>query len=328
MSDLIPVRGSLSASSVSFSNGDSNTSPALSDLSDKDRPWDGHRVNSDRVASHYNGTEFQSYSSRIRDCSQLLDFRLVPEQKEGAYKLKLSAVRLCHCRQCIVCAWRRSLVYKARAYKALPKVVEDYPTARYLFITLTVKNCAITELRDTLKWMNQSFARLSKLKAFPAIGYLKTTEVTKGKDGFSAHPHFHLLAMTKASFFGRNYIRQSEWVEMWRKSLRVDYNPVLDVQALKPESSPVALLAEIVKYQCKPNDLVLSDREWFLELTRQLHRTKAIAFGGIFKEYFRELEREPTSEEMIGDDGEGEIDEGHLYFGWKRQVKQYRMVNH
>lgn len=329
MSDVIPGGGSLSAFSVSSSNDDSNTLPALSDVSDKDRPWDGHRANSDRVSSHYNGTEFQSYSDRIRDCSQLLDFRLVPEQTEGAYKLKLAAVRLCHCRQCLVCAWRRSLVYKARAYKVLPQVVQDFPTARYLFVTLTVKNCAITDLRETLKMMNQSFARLSKLKDFPAIGYLRTTEVTKGRDGVSAHPHFHCLLMVKASFFGRNYIRQAEWVEMWRKSLRVDYNPVLDVQALKPQSSPVALLAEIVKYQCKPNDIVLSDREWFLELTRQLHRTKAIAFGGVFKEYFRELEKEPTTEEMIGDDGEeeGAIDEGHLYFGWKKRQKQYRMVN-
>jgi plasmid rolling circle replication initiator protein Rep len=327
MSDSIPGGGSLSASSVSSSNDDSNTLPALSDVSDKDRPWDGHRANSDRISGHYNGTEFQSYSNRIRDCSQLLDFRLVPEQTEGAYKLKLAAVRLCHCRQCLICAWRRSLVYKARAYKVLPNVVQDFPTARYLFVTLTVKNCAISELRETLKFMNQSFARLSKLKDFPAIGYLRTTEVTKGRDGISAHPHFHCLLMVKASFFGRNYIQQSEWVAMWRKSLRVDYNPILDVQALKPESSPVALLAEIVKYQCKPNDIVLSEREWFLELTRQLHRTKAIAFGGVFKEYFRELEKEPTSEEMIGDDGEGEVDEGHLYFGWRRREKLYRMVD-
>nr|AAD13844.1 Rep B homolog [Leptolyngbya sp. PCC 6402] len=138
--------------------------------------------------------------------------------------------------------------------------------------------------------MNQSFSRMTKLKDWQALGYLRTTEVTRGRDGKSAHPHFHCLLMVKASYFGRNYISQAEWVELWKKSLRVDYNPILDVQALKTESSLVGLLAEIIKYQCKPNDLVLSDRDWFLELTRQLHRTKAIAFGGIFKEYFRELE--------------------------------------
>jgi plasmid rolling circle replication initiator protein Rep len=318
----------VAASSVSLSNSDTNSTPALSDLSEKDKPWDGHRANSDKVSGHYKGTEFQSYSDRIRFCSELLDFRLVPESEQGVYKLKLATARFCHCRQCIVCQWRRSLAYKARAYKVLPQVVADHPTARYLFITLTVKNCAITELRDTLKWMNQSFARLTKLKNFPALGYLKTVEVTKGRDGVSAHPHFHVLLMVKASYFGRNYIRQSEWVEMWKKSLRVDYKPVLDVQALDPKSSPVILLSEIIKYQTKPNDLVLSDQEWFLELTRQLHATKAIAFGGVFRQYFKELDKEVTDQELIGDDGEGEVDEGHLYFGWKHQERKYRLVDH
>lgn len=326
MSDKNPGRGS-AAFSVSFSNDDSKGAPALSEISEKDKPWDTHRANSDRVSSHYKGTEFQSYSDRISDCSQLLDFRLVPSKDDGVYKLKLASTRLCHCRQCLICSWRRSLVYKARACKALPKVVEDYPKARYLFLTLTVKNCAITDLRSTLKQMNESFSRMTKLKGFPAIGYLRTTEVTKGKDNVSAHPHFHCLMMVKSSFFGQDYIRQSEWTKIWKNCLRVDYEPILDIQALRPTVSPVALLAEIIKYQCKPNDLVLSDREWFLELTRQLHRTKAIAFGGVFKEYFRELHKEVTDEEMIGSDIENEVDEGHLYFGWRRWEKKYRMID-
>jgi plasmid rolling circle replication initiator protein Rep len=322
-----PARGSSPASSLSNSEDSTNNTPALSDLSEKDRPWDTHRANSDRIAGHYQATEFQRYADRINACSQWLDFRLVPEASEGSYKLKLSSVRLCHCRQCLICSWRKSLVYKARAYRVLPQIVADYPTARYLFLTLTVKNCRIEDLRETLKWMNQSFARMTKLKAWPALGYLRTTEVTKGRDGVSAHPHFHLLLMVKASYFGRNYIRQDEWVEIWQKALKVDYKPVLDVQALKFKSSPVALLAEIVKYQVKPNDLVLSNRDWFLELTRQLHYTKAVVFGGVFKGYFRELEREVTTEEMIGNDGENEIDEGHLTFNWRRSEKKYRMIS-
>jgi len=327
MTDMNPGGGSV-VSSVSSSNDGSNSTAALSDLSERDRVWDSHRSNSDRVAGHYRGTEYQRYAERIHYCSEFLDFRLVPDP-DGCYRLKLAAARFCHCRQCIVCQWRRSLAYKARAYKVFPKVVADHPTARYLFLTLTVKNCAITDLRETLKWMNQSFARMTKLKSWQALGYLRTTEVTRGRDGQSSHPHFHLLLAVQASYFGRNYIRQDQWVEMWRQSLRVDYKPILDVQSLKTEFSLVGLLAEIIKYQCKPNDLVLSDREWFLELTKQLHRTKAIAFGGILKEYFRELDKEVTEEEMLGLSNESEeVDEGHLIFNWKRKQKRYRMVDH
>ena len=217
-------------------------------------------------------------------------------------------------------------MYKARAYKALPKVAADWPTARFLFVTLTVKNCEVTKLRETLTWMNKSFARLSQLKVFPGLGYIKTVEVTQGRDGKSCHPHFHCLLMVKPSYFGVNYLSQAKWVEIWKKSLRVDYKPILDVQALKANDSMTALLAEIIKYQTKPSTLVYADKEWFLEMTRQLHRTKALSIGGLFKDYFRELDQEPTDEELIGNDEEGEVDEGHLYFGWKRQHKKYKLV--
>lgn len=323
-----PCRGSGIGSdlSVSLSNGDTNNLPGLSDISERDRPWDAHKAESDIISGHYRNSEFEKYSERVNTCANLLDFRLVPDDKKG-YRLKLSSARFCHVRTCQICVWRRSLMFKARAYKTLPKIVDDYPTARFLFLTLTVKNCQIHELREYLSWMNKGFSRLIRLKAFPAIGYLKTVEVTLGRDGRSSHPHFHCLLMVAPSYFGKNYIRKDEWVAMWRNSLRVDYNPILDVQALKSNDSLVGLLAEIIKYQTKPSTMVFGNREWFLEYTRQLHRTRAISFGGVFKEYFRELEKEPTDEDLIGVSDDNETDEGHLLFGWRRTVKKYKLVD-
>lgn len=311
---------------VSFSQEEENGTPALSDLSEHDKPWDKHRANSDVIGYYYGSSaEFARYSERITDCSQFLDFRLVPQAEDGAYKLKLSSARFCHLRHCAVCQWRRSLMWKAKAYKMLPQLLIDYPKARWLFVTLTVRNCAITDLRETLTWMNKGFKRLSELKAFPAEGYIKTVEVTRGKnpDG-SAHPHFHVLMMVKPSYFSHGYLSQAKWVGMWQKSLRVDYKPILDVQALNPQDSLIGLLAEVIKYSVKESDLT-ADREWFLELTRQLHRTKAIAVGGILREYLRELEQEP--EDLIGKDGENDLDEGHLYFTWRKKQKKYKLVD-
>ncbi|AFZ15760.1 replication protein (plasmid) [Crinalium epipsammum PCC 9333] len=296
--------------------------PSLSDLSSRDKPWDKHRSNADKVSAYYVGSEFQGYSDRAYFCSELLDFRLTPDQDEGVYKLKLAAARFCRVRHCPVCQWRRSLMWKAKAYKILPRIIKKYPTHRWLFLTLTLRNCKITELRETLKHMHESFKRMTKLKAFPAIGWIKSTEVTRGKDG-SAHPHFHCLLMVAPGYFGKNYIRQDEWVEMWRQSLRIDYNPVLDVQAIKKGQSPASLVPELLKYCTKESDLV-ADREWFLELTRQMHKTRAIATGGVLKEYLKELEQEPS--DLVGEDSQAEVDEGHLYFDWKRKEKKYRLV--
>ena len=247
----------------------------------------------------------------------------MPEESEGILKLKLNAARFCRVRHCPVCQWRRSLMWKAKAYKMLPRVVEEYPKYRWLFVTLTVRNCQITELRDTLGWMHESFKRLTKLKNFPAVGWIKSTEVTRGKDG-SAHPHFHCLLMVQPSYFGRNYMKQSEWVDLWRRCLRIDYNPILDVQAIKKGQQPSSLVPELLKYCTKESDLT-SDREWFLELTRQMHKLRNIATGGVLKDYLRELENEP--EDLIGKSDEDDVDEGHLYFGWRRKQKRYKLID-
>jgi plasmid rolling circle replication initiator protein Rep len=301
----------------------------LCDLSPRDKPWDVHRAESDHIEKHYRGTEFNQYAERIHFCSEFLDFLLKPSEG-GEMKLKLSGARFCHVRTCFVCIWRKSLRYKARVYKSMPAFINDYPSYRFLFVTLTAKNCPIKELKVYLKWMNEGFTRLSRLKAFPGQGWIKSTEVTKGKKG-DAHPHFHVLMAVKSSYFGRDYLSKKKWCELWQKSLRTDYVPILDVQAVKATDSLVALIAEVVKYQTKATHLIGhgtdEDKEWFLEYTRQIMNTKAISIGGIFRDYFRELEQEP--EDLIGkdEDEDGEVDEGHLYFAWKRYEKRYKLTN-
>ncbi|NES72713.1 MAG: protein rep [Okeania sp. SIO2D1] len=302
----------------------STDAPALSELSQRDKPWDKHRANADKVANHYRGDEdFGNYANRIDFCSQLLDFRLVPDGSDGDYKLKLAASRFCRVRHCPVCQWRRSMKWKAKAYNLLPKIVRDFPKHRWLFLTLTVKNCPITELRRTLDWMNVAWRRFIKRKVFPAIGWVRSTEVTRGKDG-SAHPHFHCLLLVSPGYFaGKNYLKQFQWVELWQKCLRIDYKPILDVRPVKRGSQPMDLIPELLKYCVKESDMV-KDKDWFLELTHQMHKMRCVVTGGVVKEYLKELEEEP--EDLIGDDGEGEVDEGHMYFGWRKQEKLYRKV--
>jgi hypothetical protein len=77
------------------------------------------------------------------------------------------------------------------------------------------------------------------------------------------------------------------------------------------------LVPEVLKYCVKESDLV-GDREWFIELTRQLHKMKAVLVGGVLRRYLAKLEKEP--EDLIGEDS---LDEGHLYFRWRRSEKIY-----
>jgi plasmid rolling circle replication initiator protein Rep len=190
-------------------------------------------------------------------------------------------------------------MWKARLGTALPLIEQDYPKARWLYLTLTLRNCPITDLRDTLKLMNSAWQRLSQIKKFPAIGFFKSLEVTRAENGL-AHPHFHILMMVNSSYFqGASYIKQDKWVEMWKKALRIDYDPGAHIQAIKVLGDNDKILdavKEVAKYTVKGDDLIV-DSEWLVEYTKQVHKTRAISLGGILKKYLSE--EEATNEELV-----------------------------
>lgn len=216
------------------------------------------------------------------------------------------------------------MMWRARFFKALPKLQEDYPKARFIFLTLTVRNCPLEELRDTVKVMNKAWGRLVKRKAFPADGWVKSLEVTMGQDGL-AHPHFHVVMMVKPSYFkSGNYLSHEKWTDLWESCLRIDYTPIVNVKTVKPKGGKDGLfiaLCETLKYSVKESDLTF-DVEWLKGLTDQLHKTRSIAVGGIFKEYLSEDEPEDLIHTEV-DEPESGNDEAEFWFGWKEMTKKY-----
>lgn len=304
----------------------------LTDLSPGDKPWDTHRALAETVQKYYKQSDFERYAERISQCSRLLGFAL-EQQDRGDIKLKLNIAQFCRVRHCPVCQWRRSLMWRARFFSALPRIIDKYPTHRFIFLTLTVKNCPLSELRDTLRHMNKSWERLTKLKRFPAVGSVRSVEVTRGQDEL-AHPHFHCLLMVPPSYFGVNYVKQAEWTELWKKSLRAEYTPVVNVKAIKPKKSAqienskefleaalIAGILETLKYSVKPDDLAFSP-EWLAELTNQLHKTRAISVSGVLRDFISDEEPEDL---IHAEDEEISLTEedAKIWFGWREMVKRY-----
>ena len=58
-----------------------------------------------------------------------------------------------------------------------------------------------------------------------------------------------------------------------------------------------------------------------------MNKMRCVATGGVLKQYLKALEQEPEDLIGKGEDEDGEVDEGHLYFGWKKQEKKYKLVN-
>lgn len=302
----------------------------LSKLSKKDKPWDTHKASSTDIATLFDLLGYEKYPKRVSECAESLSFRWVVAE-DGSRRLRLKAAKFCRVRQCPICQWRRSLMWTARFHKSLPSILSDYPTAKFLFLTLTVRNCELDDLRETIAHMNASWNRMTLRKFFPAIGYVKSIEVTKGQDGL-AHPHIHALLMVPSSYFKTKYIKQVDWTEHWKKAVRVDYTPIVNIKSVqKPRSGNgditkqlMNAVKETLKYSVKPSDLI-GDPDWLDGITTALHKTRSVSLGGIFRQYLSEDE----PEDLINTDTDTEkdellLDEDILLFDWAEMVRKYR----
>ena len=301
----------------------------LSDVSPKDKPWDVHGLERDMIRDAYFLLGYLSRAQRMSECSQWLDFVLTSSDDNGIL-FKLKYARFCRSRECTICQWRRCLKWRARFFEVLPKFLEDQPRVKFLFLTLTIRNCPLEELRLTVKDMNKSWRKLVKRKQFPAIGWLRSLEVTKSKD-LTAHPHFHCLLVVGSDYFNRSYISQSLWQELWQKSLKIDYEPIVNVKKIKPKAitdkDPTGFrgaVCETLKYSVKPGDLI-DDPEWLLGMTQQMHKLRAINVGGILKPYLSDIGVERDTDDLVHIDSELDTAEegAECRFHWDSSIKRY-----
>lgn len=300
----------------------------LSDFSPKDKPWDTHRAHADDVQAVYGlAKEFAKYAFRISKCSGFLNFGECTDEQTGEVFYRLREARFCRVRNCPVCQWRRTLMWQARFYQALPKIQAENPNARWLLLTLTVRNCEIEQLGTTLDLMNTAWRKLIKRKALkPVLGWVRTTEVTRGADG-TAHPHFHVLLMVRSYWFTTGYVTQAEWVQMWQECAKLSYAPNVDIRAVKPkkgQDETTALsgaVAETLKYAVKPSDMV-ADENWFLEMTRQVHKRRFVATGGVLKDVFQ-ISDETEQDLLVQGEESVPDDENRVSFGWNSEERHY-----
>jgi len=146
----------------------------LSECSPKDKPWDQHRSQADRVEEIYLSAEesrwLRRLGERVGQCAQVLEFGWCPEKGDcGAFRLKLRDAWFCRVRYCPICAWRRSLLWRGRFREAIPRLVAEHPKARFIFLVLTVRNAVVARCRDAIQDMNKGWGRLTKRKKFAAV---------------------------------------------------------------------------------------------------------------------------------------------------------------
>ena len=259
--------------------------------SGKQRPWREKKIDNVDYSDILEILKIKK-AYNVKQCGNVLEFK----PSNDGY-LKLYKTWFCKSKLCPICNWRRAMKNSYQAQKVIEEVVKEKPKARWLFLTLSTKNAIDGEtLEQSLKQLTKAFDRLSRYKKVKQnlIGFMRSTEVTVNKNDGSYNQHMHVLLCVESAYFRKkeNYITQEEWVDLWQKALQVDYKPVANIKAIKPnkkgDKDIQAAIKETSKYSVKSSDYLTGNQEKDAEIVQDLeqglHRKRMLSYGGLLKQ--------------------------------------------
>lgn len=205
----------------------------------------------------------------------------------------------CNHAHCPLCQKRRAKKQRRKFHQLLNQNPELL-IGKWLFLTLTVRDCTVDDLPETVNMMVGGVERLSRRKFWKenVIGGIRFLEVTENEgDKEFVHPHFHCLLLVRPSMFeGNHYVSTAKWRKEWQNALQTYYEPRVNVRRLKGNRDEMR--SEIVKrigYSMKAREKIL-DRRRFLIITDQMRNRNRIQSFGIIRTLLSELNLQAKSE--------------------------------
>lgn len=258
------------------------------------------------LAASYNRIGEDKRAFRVLECGTFLEFA----RELSSEKCVLQNANFCRDRLCPLCSWRRSYKIFGQVSRIMDNIEDDFD---FVFLTLTVPNVSASDLPAKITQMQKAFEQMfnrDKRIKKACSGYFKALEVTHNKNRYSKsfdtyHPHFHvILAMDKGYCKSDNYIKQSEFLNIWRRVMHDDSITQVDVRMCKNKSSSECLeaersissvVAEVAKYAVKSNDYIIPWSEYLTDSSVRaflsaLSGRRLCSFGGIFNHVRKALQ--------------------------------------
>lgn len=282
-------------------------------LSDEKTNWRNTKLRNEAVAKSFeneNSQPMMNRFTRMMDCGAYLKFAV-----SSTGEKRLTQANFCRDRMCPGCQRRRSLVIFHQVKNICSEIKKDFPTYKYLLLTLTVPNVKSDNLGDEIKHLHSSWKRLSERAFFKKSikGWFRALEVTYNGDRDDYHPHIHVLLCVPSGYFKKNYISRDKWLDYWREATRYPHVTQVDVRAIRPNPKRPgsdcisSAAAEVGKYATKPSNYVCKapDGKYYAahkvvrELADGVARKRLVAFGGIFKEYHLKLQQQDVESDSV-----------------------------
>lgn len=303
------------------------------------------RLNQPIARALYNDSETIEVGKRIATCAEVLGVELYDNDSEGL-EARLRAMRPCNARLCPFCEWRRTRAWRRRLFNGLEAFAETGEKRVPLFLTVTVPNPLLGDLRTCLKEMNAAWRRLISSKGFPTDLWFRRTEVTVSSSVASgptfAHPHFHALLLVKPSYFGKGYIKQDVWADRWSAAMRANQRLVVDIRRVTSrgndnDGSTIGLqeqsianksaVLEVAKYMSKATQLLEIGDE-LPEFHRQMARVRLYGVSKGLRHYIKG--GDVTAAELLDDNVDLEdarVPDARAIARWFEDTSEYLITD-
>lgn len=269
---------------------------------------------------------YNNKQRRIKSCAEVLIFK----ECECSRTKELIKAQFCKVRLCPMCQWRKSLFVYHQALTICHYLkAEDF---KYIFLTLTVKNCKGEHLKNTMTEISKGFDRLLRHKDMKVIkGAFRSFDITYNPQDNTYHPHLHIILCLPKDYFKKQYISFKVFQENWKKAMNMDYQPHVYIEKIKPKINDVltdmeqfkltnleAGISETSRYSVSIGDLLAeknkkdspekakkrmifaNDKLWqatvFNIMDNALDNRRLYVYTGIFRKVYQKLNMESADQ--------------------------------
>lgn len=236
---------------------DTRTGERVDGLTDRKFPWRARKRKTFRLGDIYKrlherqcaaeGVSPAGYTSRYLEAAQksyscgtwleyIADLPLYTVCGDDMTRRRLLHFNACHGRLCPICTARRANRMAGRLDDIVERVVKKHDDVQFLFLTLTVRNVPGDKLGDAITLLFKAWSKLTRRRAFARAvkGFFRALEITYNKAADTYHPHIHAILAVENAYFDPAsglYLTHADFVQMWRESLKVNYDPSVRISA-------------------------------------------------------------------------------------------------
>ena len=285
------------------------------------------RLRANLLAESYYRIGQYDAAARVGTCGTMLGYGAVVDPATGELrKDRLREANFCRDRLCPMCAWRRSLKLYGQTRRIIEHAGSDFD---YIMLTVTIRNVDGEQLPGAIDGILHGWAKMHKRRRVQraVAGGFRSLEVTRNASNGSYHPHMHFVLAVGKSYWHKDYIKQSDWLQLWRDAYGDQYITQVDVRQIRPRagrSSIEAAVAEVAKYAVKDRDYIMEWSEAQTDeavgaLSAALRGRRLVAYFGVLLDAQRALKLDdPIDGDLVHvTDDETEAPAPYImYFAW------------